>query len=909
MLIMKKILSFLFVIGLSFSMTPAFAEIQAWNFDTPANYTLSSATDLEVAAGLGQLTEVLGPTLIGNYDTTGTSFELTISSDGNTAYVADYSSGLQIIDITTPASPSLIVDFSTPGNVRDVKVSSDGDTAYVADESPGLQIIDISTPAAPSIIGNYNPTGFVRGVALSSDGNTVHITDGMGLKIIDITTPATPILMGTYDTPGSARAVTLSSDGNTAYVTDQSSGLQIIDISTPATPSLIGAYDTSGTAINLTISSDGNTAYVADQLSGLQIIDISTPAAPSLISTYDTPGSAFDITISSDGNTAYVADHSSGLQIIDISNPATPSFIAVYDTSGVALGMARMSSDGNTAYVADANSGLQIIDVRLTASYSTTNPYITSTNPETFTESLKSFTETLGANNAGSTNYQVSTDNGTTWNYWNGTTWTTTTATDGTETSPATDINSNIATLDTDGGDFLWRVFLTSDGTQKTELDTINITFDDITPPTQPSTPNLQSGSDTGITNTDNNTSDNTPTFDATCTEADSTITLYANGVSAGTHTCTAVGPTSVTASPLLADNTYDVTITETDLAGNESVASSDLEVVIDTNIDPITINTPTTGSPLSGTADINSTITITTPSGATCSTTASATGSYTCTLSPSPVNGEDITATSTDIYGNTTSTTEAGGIDINAPVNPIIDPVTANDTTITGSGEDGTTITLDIAICTNAPVIVAGGVWSCTLDPNDAPNKGDYIIATSTDNAGNYSTGTYRIPSSKKGNSITYTCKDTSASNYSQFGRHNQSKCEYAENTNSEDINTTSTQTSTESNPFGGEACPADLIITDNMKNGDTNGVYSSYNQGVVTQVSILQAHINRLLEDDYGFQAAGPVDKWFRSKTKRGVERLQTKLNELLEGKIIPLDIDGIVGPYTKAAINMSC
>ncbi|MCI2229915.1 BspA family leucine-rich repeat surface protein [Polaribacter sp. MSW13] len=273
----------------------------------------------------------------------------------------------------------------------------------------------------------------------------------------------------------------------------------------------------------------------------------------------------------------------------------------------------------------------------------------------------------------------------------------------------------------------------------------------DTTPPPTPTTPDLQAGSDTGLTNSDNNTSDSTPTFDITCTESDSTITLYAEGISAGTHVCTAIGSTMVMVSTTLLDGTYDFTISETDLAGNESPQSSSLSVVIDTTIDPVTLNTPTTGSPLSGTADVNSTVTITTPSGATCTNTANATGAYTCTLSPSPVDGENITAISIDIFGNTASTIEVGGIDTNAPGNPIINLVTAGDTVITGSGENGTTITLDIATCTNAPVIVAGGVWSCDLKPTDAPNKGEGIVATSTDIAGNYSTGVYRIPSDKK--------------------------------------------------------------------------------------------------------------------------------------------------------------
>lgn len=110
-----------------------------------------------------------------------------------------------------------------------------------------------------------------------------------------------------------------------------------------------------------------------------------------------------------------------------------------------------------------------------------------------------------------------------------------------------------------------------------------------------------------------------------------------------------------------------------------------------------------------------------------------------------------------------------------------------------------------------------------------------------------------------------------------------------------------------TEENPLGGELCSADQLIHNLMKNGDTNGVYSSYNKGIITEVSLLQSHINRILQEDYGTEAAGPVDIWFRSQTERGVKRLQRKLNSLNE--TLNLTIDGIVGPYTREAINHSC
>ena len=153
---------------------------------------------------------------------------------------------------------------------------------------------------------------------------------------------------------------------------------------------------------------------------------------------------------------------------------------------------------------------------------------------------------------------------------------------------------------------------------------------------------------------------------------------------------------------------------------------------------------------------------------------------------------------------------------------------------------------------------------------------------------------------SSRSASGVKRICADPTALNYddTRFGRHTPSWCRYGSAVDS-DIPAT--------NPFGGVLCSEELRIHDNMKQGDVNGIYSSYNKGIVTEVSLLQSHINRLLTDDYS-QAAGPVDIWFGSQTKRGVERLQIKLNQL-QGDRTPLVVDGIVGTYTKAAINMSC
>jgi len=58
---------------------------------------------------------------------------------GSTAYVADGSGGLVIVDVSDAATPSVVGACDTPGTAYGVAVA--GDTAYVADGNGGLVIL------------------------------------------------------------------------------------------------------------------------------------------------------------------------------------------------------------------------------------------------------------------------------------------------------------------------------------------------------------------------------------------------------------------------------------------------------------------------------------------------------------------------------------------------------------------------------------------------------------------------------------------------------------------------------------------------------------------------------------------------------------------------------------------------
>jgi len=196
------------------------------------------------------------------------------------AYVANYYSGLVIVDISSKTAPTFAGSYNTVGKARGVAVS--GDYAYVADYHNGLVIVDISSKTAPTFAGSYNTGGYANDVAVS--GDYAYVADDIGLVIVDISSKTAPKLAGSYNTAGTAYDVAVS--GDYAYVADYS-GLVIVDISSKTAPKLAGSYNTAGTAHDVAVS--GDYAYVADWANGLVILSTNIPLPPTASITVNSP--------------------------------------------------------------------------------------------------------------------------------------------------------------------------------------------------------------------------------------------------------------------------------------------------------------------------------------------------------------------------------------------------------------------------------------------------------------------------------------------------------------------------------------------------------------------------------------------------------------------------------------------
>src|SRR5439155_79465 len=188
----------------------------------------------------------------------------------------------------------------------------------------------------------------------------------------------------------------------------------------------------------------------------------------------------------------------------------------------------------------------------------------------------------------------------------------------------------------------------------------------DTAAPAAPSTPDLTTASDSGASNSDDITSDSTPSFAGTA-ENGSSVQLFVDGVGDSTGSAS---PYSITASPLL-DGSFSLTAKATDTAGNTSVASGSLSVTIDTSA-PAAPSTPDlkassdsgssstdniTGDStptFNGTAEAGSYVELLRDGSSVGSSTADGFGAWTITDTPSVADGTyNYRARATDTAGN----------------------------------------------------------------------------------------------------------------------------------------------------------------------------------------------------------------------------------------------------------------
>ncbi|MBN2551643.1 MAG: hypothetical protein JXB06_02685 [Spirochaetales bacterium] len=282
-----------------------------------------------------------------------------IAVEGDYAYLAAYSTGTHVVDISDPVHPHLVTTIATTDLVRDAAVQ--GEILCLATDNVGLVVLDVSNPASPVELSTYDGPVVIevpRRVTIA--GRYVYLGDtgstNPGVHIIDILDPSDPQYINTLTTPGASYRAAISND--VAYIADYYDGMTAYNVANPASPTAAGSFTDIGCAFDI-VASPGR-VYIADYYNGMRIIDVSVSPFTEITS-YDSDNT-YGVGIL--GSIGCIADDVAGLIVLDLSR-TPPALLGRFDSKG---GTRSVGFSGHYACTSERYYGMQVINLLMPAS-------------------------------------------------------------------------------------------------------------------------------------------------------------------------------------------------------------------------------------------------------------------------------------------------------------------------------------------------------------------------------------------------------------------------------------------------------------------------------------------------------------------------------------------------------------
>ena len=651
------------------------------------------------------------------------------------------------IDTIAPATPVLTTKVATGSFAYLVGTSEPNSTVSIFDGVSGT-LVGTALAAAN---GSWSFTKF--GVAATTFNLTATDAAGnsSGTPNVQLQPPGAPAITS-FSTDSGTVGDGLTNDNTLTLTGTATAGstVKVYDGATllgSATANSNGAWSYTTTALSngahgLTATATDATGVTGPASMALNVtIDATAPVAPT-ISSFSTDSGVTGDGITND-NTLTLTGTAEAGSTVNVYDGATFLGSANANGSGAWSFTTAALTNGThslTATATDAAGNTGVASTALSVTIDTSAPVA---------PTIASFSTDSGVSGDGITNDNTLTLTGTaeantTVNVYDGTTLL------GSATANGSGAWSYTTAALSNGGHNLTATATDAAGNTGVASSALSVIIDT----SAPVAPTIASFStDSGVSG-DGITNDSTLALTGTA-EVNGTVKVYDGATLLGSATANGGGAWSYTTAALT-NGGHNLTATATDAAGNTGVASTALNVTIDT-VAPVapTISLFSTDSgvvgdgitndktlTLTGTAEANSTVKV--YDGATLLGTATANGSgaWSCTTAALVDGGHSLTATATDAAGNSgaASATLNVTIDTTAPVVPSIGSgviVNTNEVALTGTAEAGSTVKVyDGASLLGNATANASGTWSYTSPA--LSGGGHNFTATATDAAGN---------------------------------------------------------------------------------------------------------------------------------------------------------------------------
>ena len=289
---------------------------------------------------------------VSTYLTAGECLDSYIKNLSGTDYsfLALYSSGMQIVNVSNPSSPQPVSTYNISGHAEEtfaVKFDSIP-YAFIASGEGGLYVLNLSNITAPvidteiSFGGDYIASVFIdtvrKALFTGGSGRTMYILNVSSLPVVS--------RFSAFDTYSNINEIQVRN--NIAYIA-QDTGLDIVDVSNLQSPVSIAAGSTGDFFYDVKLT--GNLAVIANNENGVLLLNVSTPGNPSQVGFLNTTGIGLACTVN--GNLVYVAEDQTGVEVFDISDPYNPRYLNAYSTKSYSVNLTYYN---NYTFVSDYNA-------------------------------------------------------------------------------------------------------------------------------------------------------------------------------------------------------------------------------------------------------------------------------------------------------------------------------------------------------------------------------------------------------------------------------------------------------------------------------------------------------------------------------------------------------------------------